>query len=411
VTAMPIEPTILIVLGTVAAYALVSRRIESSIVTLPMIFTGLGLALGGLGLDLVPMGLGHQVIHVIAEITLVLVLFSDASSVKRETLSGSNVTIPVRMLLIGMPLTVLVGTLVARWVSPDQPWALALLVAAILTPTDAALGQSVVTSPSVPKRIGQSINVESGLNDGLALPIVLVAAIFAAEAAGSKGEGAPDNIAVFALLQITLGPLVGAAVGYGAARLLDLAVTRNAATVVAQGLYFVSTAFVAYFGAELVGGNGFIAAFAGGLVFGNTLRAPSVFIREFMEGEGQLLTMATFLIFGSVLAPIGLAHASWKTLALALLFLTVVRMLPVWLSLAGLKLSNYEKLFLGWFGPRGLASILFALLVLEAYPIPGSEELVACVVLTVLLSIILHGMTATPLSNLFKTWTTPAPRN
>ena len=394
-------PTILIVLAAVATYALLSRRIESTLITLPMIFTGLGLALGGLGLDLVPMEVGNEVIHAIAEITLILVLFSDASGVKRETLSG-NVAIPMRMLLVGMPLTILLGTLVARWVSPDQPWALALLVAAILTPTDAALGQSVVTSPNVPKRISQSINIESGLNDGLALPVVLVAAIFAAQATGFEGGRAPDNMTLFAFFQITLGPLAGAVVGYGAAKLLDLAVDRNAATTVAQGLYFLSIAFLAYFGAELIGGNGFIAAFVGGLVFGNTLRAPSMFIHDFMEGEGQLLTLATFLVFGAVLAPIGLEHANWKTVTLALLFLTVVRIVPIWLSLAGLKASNYEKIFLGWFGPRGLASILFALLVLERFPIPGAEELVACVVLTVLLSIVLHGVTATPLSNHFK---------
>jgi len=403
------KPTILIVLGAVAAYALISRRIESSIVTLPMIFTGLGLALGGVGLDLVPMEVGNEVVHTIAEITLVLVLFSDASGVKRQALSGGSVSIPARMLLIGMPLTVLLGTLVARWVSPDQPWALALLVAAILTPTDAALSQSVVISPNVPKRIGHSINIESGLNDGLAFPIVLLAAIFAAQVTGSEAGQAPDNIILFALFQIVLGPLTGIVVGYGAAKLLDFAIDRNAATIVAQGLYFLSVAFLAYFAADLIGGNGFIAAFVGGFVFGNTLRAPSVFIREFMEGEGQLLTLATFLIFGSVLAPIGLEHASWKTVALALLFLTVVRIVPVWLSLTGLKLSNYEKFFLGWFGPRGLASILFALLVLERFSIPGAEELTACVALTVLFSIVAHGVTAAPLSRLFKS-ATPTPQ-
>lgn len=397
------ELTVLIVLGVVAIYALMARWIELSVITLPMIFTGLGIALGGTGLDLVRLDVDNKFIHAFVEITLVLVLFSDASGVKRQNLSGGNVTIPVRMLLIGMPLTVALGTLVAMWVSPNQPWALALLVAAILTPTDAALGQSVVNNPNVPKRISQSINIESGLNDGLAFPIVLLAAITAARATGYEGGQAPDNVAVFILLQITVGLLAGAMVGYGAAKLLDFAIGRNATTTVAQGIYFLSVAFLAYFGAEIVGGNGFIAAFVGGLVFGNTLRAPSVFIREFMEGEGQLLTLATFFIFGSVLAPIGLEHASWRTVTLALLFLTVVRMLPIWLSLAGLKLSSYEKIFLGWFGPRGLASILFALLVLEEFPIPGAQELTACVVLTVLISIVLHGVSAAPLSNLLIT--------
>ncbi len=393
--------TLLIVLAAIAAYALVSRRLEASILSLPMLFTGLGLLLGGLGLDLVPMGHEHEIVHLIAEITLILVLFSDASSVKLKTLRG-NFAIPSRMLLIGMPLTIFLGTLVAKSVSPDQPWALAILVAAILTPTDAALGQSVVSSPNVPARLRQSINVESGLNDGLALPVVLVAAIMAAQSAGIHGEGAPENLALFTLLQVTLGPLVGIALGYGAAKLLDLAVEKKAATTVAQGLYFLSIAFLCYFGAEAIGGNGFIAAFVGGLVFGNALKAPSMFIHEFMEGEGQLLTLATFLVFGAVLAPIGIEHATPLTVTLAVLFLTVVRIIPIFLSVSGLGLSTYEKFFLGWFGPRGLASILFALLVLERFPVPGAEELTACVVLTVLFSIVLHGITAVPFSNRFK---------
>jgi NhaP-type Na+/H+ or K+/H+ antiporter len=403
-------PTILIILACAAAYALLSRRIEASIVTLPMIFTSLGLILGEVGLDLAPMNIGHDVIHLIAEVTLILLLFSDAAGIRYQSLSG-NVAIPARMLLLGMPLTILFGTAIAWWVSPDQPWALALLVAAILTPTDAALGQSVVTSPSVPKRIGQSINVESGLNDGLALPVVLIAAILAAGAMGVEGEDVPDSIATFTLLQITLGPVVGVSIAFGAARLLDVAVERKAITLVAQGLYFLVVAFFIFFAAEAIGGNGFIAAFVGGLVFGNTLRAPSMFIREFMEGEGQLLTLLTFLIFGAVLAPVGLEHANWKTATLALLFLTVVRVLPIWLSLAGTGLSLYEKLFLGWFGPRGLASILFALLVLDRFPIPGADELVACVVLTVLMSIVLHGLTATPLSKRFESTMNPNPLN
>jgi NhaP-type Na+/H+ or K+/H+ antiporter len=393
--------TLLIVLSAAALYALLSRRIETSILSLPMIFTGLGLALGGLGLDLVPLEIGHEVIHTIAEITLILVLFSDAAGVRKETLSG-NVAIPARMLLIGMPLTIAFGAVAAKWVSPEQPWSLAFMVAAILTPTDAALGQSVVTSPRVPKRIGQSINIESGLNDGLALPVVLVAAILAASATGYGQEESRSGMVRFGLLQVTLGPLAGIIVGYCAAKLLDFAVRANTATTVAQGLYFLCIAFIAYFGAELIGGNGFIATFAGGLVFGNTLRAPSMFIREFMEGEGQLLTLLTFLVFGAVLAPIGLEHASWKTLTLALLFLTVVRIIPIWLSLLGMKLDSYEKFFLGWFGPRGLASILFALLVLDRFEIPGAEEVTACVVLTVMASIVLHGVTAVPMSSQFE---------
>lgn len=393
--------TILIVLSVIGVYCLFSKRLESSIISLPMIFTALGLLLGQIGLELVPMEIGHEVIHLIAEITLILVLFADASRVRLGSLFTHS-AVPIRMLLIGMPLTILLGTLVARWVSPDAPWAVAFLVAAILTPTDAALGQSVVSSPHVPKRIGQSVNVESGLNDGLALPVVLIAAILAAGASGMTGEHVPENLVSFTLMQVILGPIAGIVIGFVAAKLLDFAVDRDAATPVSQGLYFLSVAVFAYFGAEAVGGNGFIAAFIAGLVFGNVLRAPAMFIHEFMEGEGQLLTLLTFLIFGAVLAPMGLEHANIKTVALAIAFLTFVRMVPMWLALTGAGLSHYEKFFLGWFGPRGLASILFALLVLERFHIPGAEELAACVVLTVLLSIVLHGVTAAPFSNVFK---------
>lgn len=391
-------PTLLIILVVIAGYSLLSRKIETSIVTLPMIFAGLGLLLGQIGLNLVPEDTGRETIHLIAEITLMLLLFSDASGVRFSTLR-TNASIPMRMLLIGMPLTILLGTLVAKFVSPDQPWTLAFLVAAILTPTDAALGQSVVTNKNVPDRIAQSIKVESGLNDGFALPVVLVAAIFAAGASGMQAEHAPNNLVVFAALQVIVGPLAGATIGFVAARLLDLAVSNKLATEVAQGMYFLVIAIIAHFGAELVGGNGFISAFVAGLVFGNTAKSPVTYIQEFMEGEGQLFTLVTFLIFGAVLAPIGFEHANMKTVILAVLFLTIVRMLPIWLSLTGSGLTTYEKLFLGWFGPRGLASILFALLVLEQFDIPGSEELAACVVLTVIISIIVHGLTANPLSN------------
>lgn len=392
-------------LACVAIYALLSRKIETSFLTLPMIFTGIGLALATSGQMLLPHSLGPtheelEIIHLMAELTLILLLFSDAASIELKALAGSF-NIPLRMLLIGMPLTILLGTGVAHWVSPEASWSIAFLVAAMLTPTDAALGQAVVTSEDVPLSIRQSINVESGLNDGLALPVVLVAAILAVEASGQATDGLPDNIALYTLLQLTLGPIVGITIGWLAAKLLDLAVTNNTAATVFQGIYFLCVAFVLYLAAEQVGGNGFIAAFVGGLTFGNRLQAPSGFIKEFMEGEGQLLTTATFLIFGAILAPVGLEHASWKTLVLAIAFLTLVRMLPIWLSLLGSGLSLYEKLFLGWFGPRGLASILFALLILERFEVPGGEEIKACVVLTVLLSIVLHGITATTLAQRF----------
>ncbi len=397
---MPELYQIAIILLGIVGFASLSHRLEGSILTLPMFFTAFGWLIGRGGAELVPMSAEHEIIHTIAEITLVLVLFSDASRICFGELTKSY-TIPARMLLVGMPLTILLGTLLAHWVSPDKPWALALLLAAILTPTDAALGQTVVTSASVPPHLRQGINVESGLNDGLALPIVIITALLMARLSGVDVTGVPDNLFVFSLMQLTLGPLAGIVTGYVFAKTLDAAIDRKLITHVFQGVYFLCVAFLAFTLAELIGGNGFISAFVGGFVFGNVMRNSRNFISEFMEGEGQLLTILTFIIFGAVMVPIGFEHATWKTVVLAVGFLSVVRMLPIFLSLWGQGLSVYEKLFLGWFGPRGLASILFALLIVKRFPVPGTEELLACVVLTVTLSIVLHGVTAKPMSERF----------
>ncbi|MXO81836.1 sodium:proton antiporter [Altererythrobacter aestiaquae] len=384
---------------TVLCFAALSRRLAMSVVTMPIVFTALGYGGFLAGAELFPKDAEFEILHLLAEITLVLVLFSDASQVRFHHLRMSG-GIPARMLLIAMPLSIVLGTLVAHWVSPDQPWALALLVAAILTPTDAALGQAVVSDASVPGELREGIAVESGLNDGLALPVVIIAALAAAEASGVMADG-PDNLIAFGMAQITLGPLAGAAVGALAALVMDLAVRRKWVTESYRGIYFLSTAFLCFIAAELIGGNGLIAAFVGGLTFGNMRKSASKFVSEFMESEGQLLTMATFLIFGMVLAPAGLDHASWKTVVLAIAFLTAVRIVPVVLSLTGTKLRWRDKLFLGWFGPRGLASILFALLVAEGFDIPGMDEVIACMVLTVLISIVLHGASAFPIVRAF----------
>jgi NhaP-type Na+/H+ or K+/H+ antiporter len=239
------------------------------------------------------------------------------------------------------------------------------------------------------------------LNDGLALPVVMIAAIVSAEMAGIVVDGVPENVMLFTLKQVILGPLTGVALGYLLARILDASIKARFITTSCQGIYFLIAAFLAFVTAELVGGNGLIAAFVGGLVFGNTLKSSTDFIEEFMESEGQLLTIFTFLIFGAVMVPQGIEHATWKTIVLAVLYLSVIRMLPIWLSLTGSGLKRYDKIFLGWFGPRGLASILFALLFLERFQIPGGEEILACVVLTVMLSIVLHGVSANPMSARF----------
>ena len=365
---------------------------------MPIVFTGFGWLIGTGGLGLADIDPSHGVIHVIAELTLLLVLFSDAARIDLRRLLADH-DLPLRLLCVGMPLTIIIGALVALWIFPEATWPMVLLVAAMLAPTDAALGQSVVSSPSVPVRIRQALNVESGLNDGIALPLVIAFAIWAG--APVEEEAGLGDIFAFAALQLTLGPLVGVAVGYVGARLIDAAITRQWITEPFQGVAILCVALAAFAIAESVGGNGFISAFVAGLFFGSLIRHQCKFLFEFMESEGHLLTIITFIIFGAVMLPQALQHAVWGTVLLALLFLTLVRMIPVAISVKGLGLSLPSKLFLGWFGPRGIASILFALLILEDYPIPGGEELLACVVITVALSILLHGVTAAPMAKAY----------
>jgi len=390
------EFILLAVLVCVVIYSLLTKSISQSLLTLPIIFIATGFAISGWVGKLGPADELRSIARLLAEITLVLVLFADASHVQFARLK-QDYLIPLRMLLIGMPLTIGTGMLFVYWVSPAGGMAMALLTAAVLTPTDAALAQPVVSSPHVPPKLAQTINVESGLNDGLALPFVLLGAILAS---ATMEHANTDGLALRTIMQIVIGPLVGIAVGRVVAKALDIATDHNWIVESAQGIVFVATAFISYLVAELIGGNGFISAFVAGAVFGNTYRHDIHFISEFMEGTGQLLTMAAFLVFGALMLPDALQHASIVSVTIAAGFLTFVRMVPIWISLAGTTLRLRDKLFVGWFGPRGLASILFTLIVMEKYDFPNKEELLACVSLTVLLSAILHGITAAPLTKL-----------
>ena len=384
--------TLALMTGGLLLYSLVSGRLQGTMVTAPMVFVVAGFIIGAGGLGVASIDVGHSGIHLIAELTLILVLFADAARIDLGQVRRDH-NLPVRMLMVGLPLTIAAGTLVGSQLFPAfSMWEVALL-AALLAPTDAALGQSVVSAPAVPVRIRQAINVESGLNDGIALPAVLLLASLASAAGGTTEAGEWIR---FGLLQVTLGPLAGIALGYAGARLLDAAVQRGWASF--QGIGILSLALFMYVATELIGGNGFIGAFVGGMVFGNTLRHPCKFLFEFMETEGQLLMLITFLVFGAALLPEGLAHLSAANVAYAVLSLTVVRMIPIAVSLVGSGVRLRTQFFLGWFGPRGLASILFVLLILEDMEMIHASELLAITVLTVALSALVHGVTAAPLA-------------
>ena len=386
-----------VVAAIVIGFGLISGKIEGTILTPPMLFTILGFLLAQGGLGMLAMEIDGPIIHTLAEVTLVLLLFTDASRIDTKLLRRQH-DIPVRLLLIGLPLTIALGALTGALIFPVLSIWQALLMAAVLAPTDAALGQAVVSDERVPVRIRQALNVESGLNDGIALPAVL---IFMATCGAMGGHGgSAAEWTKFVILQVTLGPLVGALVGYFGAKLVDWGTSSGWMNETFQSLSSIALALLAFSGAELVHGNGFIAAFVGGLVLGNVLGDHCERFEEFGEAEGQLLTLLVFLTFGAVMVPEAyevLRHEyGLGAVVYAVLSLTVVRMLPVFLATLGKKLRGDTVVFMGWFGPRGIASILFALLVVEESDLPGREVLLAITVLTVLLSIFAHGITAAP---------------
>jgi len=383
--------TVLVIASSVVLFAVVSRRLADTVLTAPMVFSAFGLLVGDAGFRWARVDYGSGFAHGLMEVTLILVLFSDAARIDLSLLRRDH-DLPLRMLVVGMPLTVLAGAL-AGWALPlGLTFVEAALLAAILAPTDAALGQSVVTSPAIPARIRQTLNVESGLNDGIALPLVL----FLAAASAADETGAASRWLLFGLAQITIGPLLGLAVGSAGAWLLDRSAARGWTAESFQGPAILSVALLSHAVAELLGGNGFIAAFVAGLVFGNRVRGHCRFLFEFAESEGQLLTLLTFLIFGATVLPRLGGQLDGAMLLYAAASLTALRMLPVAASLLGTGVRTPTVLFLGWFGPRGLASMLFALLVLEEVATPAADGILLVTITTVAMSIVVHGVTAAP---------------
>ena len=388
-----------VIAGIFFGFSIISKRIDGGFLTAPMIFVFAGYVAGQLILQSLGQSFSEGAIHFLAEITLVLVLAADASGISLKSLSKFR-TLPIRLLAIGLPLTILLGTLIGHGLFPEQGWLFAALVAAILAPTDAALGASVVSNKEIPIQVRQGLNVESGLNDGIALPAVLFFACFF-NLSHQTGE---TNWIVFLSLQVTLGPLIGIAGGWLGGQLIALAAQRAWIEEHMQGVAAMALAILSFAIAEQVGGNGFIAAFVCGLTYGNLNVKYSHFLHEFTETESQILTYLTFFLFGLTILPHAFEHATPIIYLYGFLSLTLVRMLPVIISQIGTGFRWPSVLFLGWFGPRGLASLLFALLVLEDLDVHLATEIQTIVSVTVLLSVILHGVSAGILGRGYAKW-------
>ena len=382
--------SVVIISAVLFGWGLVSKRLQRADLTGPVVFIVVGVLLAWWGLVEGPEG--AESLTPLVEITLVWVLFSDAARLPLQQMR-QDVGRYVRLLGIGLPLTILLGWALAAWFFPELGLWLALLVGAALAPTDAALGVPVVTNPAVPARIRQLITVESGLNDGIATPVVMLAIAGAAAAAGLEAaEGAGH-----AVVQLLIGAGLGSVIGAGGGWLLKQARRRGFAAEEFTGIAVLALALLAYAVAVSVSGNGFVAAFCGGLAFGACAgrRAPEEL--AFLEQMGSLVSLLVWLAFGAIAVPIMVEYVDLLTALYAVLSLTVVRMLPVALASIGAGLDRRTVLFVGWFGPRGLASLVFALLALEALG-PVADGVVTLVTVTVMLSVVAHGFSAAPLA-------------
>ncbi len=381
-----------IVAAVIFLWGALSARLERYDVTAPIIFVLAGLLLTH-G-PLAPLGFApsHELVKALAEITLVLVLFSDASRVRLRDLRAET-GLCLRLLGIGLPLTIALGTLLAFALFSGMGIWLALLVGAALAPTDAALGAGVMVNPAVPARIRRLLNIESGLNDGIATPVVLVAVAGAATAEheASVGPGA-------AVAELALGVLVGVLVGGAGGFVVNVARRRGWAEGGFAGSAVLALAVCAYACSLAVHGNGFIAAFVGGLGYGATSGKRGERLVPYVEETGALVSLLVWLAFGAVAVVPAFEGLTWQTVLYALLSLTVIRMAPVALALAGRKLGRTAVAFVGWFGPRGLASVVFALLALEDIGKPARPA-ISVIAFTVLLSVVAHGLTANPLAH------------
>lgn len=379
-------------------YCMYSLKLGSLGITMPMFFLALGVVMGvgGSALDLQAVTTFHH----LAEVTLAVLLFADATTLRREALRtiGQRTR---RMLFIGLPLTIAIGAVINLVLLPAWPIWQAFLLAALLAPTDAALGQAIRSNERIPQTFRDAMNAESGLNDGLALPFVIFfAGLAVGEADPTLGDGA---LIWLVITQIGIGAAVGLLGGFAIGKLHNHVLARNLMDKnLGQVAILIVVGFI-FFAAEHVGGNSFVAVYVSGIAYANAAGAPARAANHFLEGDGQFLAMLSFFFIGALFVPQALQHLTFAGLVVVILSLTVVRPVAIWISLIGTQTSPNERLFYGWFGPRGLATALFAVFVaMDFKGIAMIGEIIVLAITAVLISAFAHGFSAKYASELFR---------
>jgi len=374
-------------------YSIASAKLEKTSFSGAVLFTGFGLALGPMGLGVLELDVDTELLRTLAELTLALVLFTDASNANLRVLKRS-VHLPQRLLLLGLPLTILFGVGAGLILFDQLTFFEVAILATMLAPTDAALGKAVVTDNRVPANIREGLNVESGLNDGICVPILFV---FLTLATRMSPETSPLLLTIKQVVgEIGIGVATGFVLVFIGNWLLNRCLDRGWVTETWHQLPVPALAVACFAIAQWLGGSGFIASFVGGLLFGKLEKQRKHKLLLAAEGTGDTLALYTWVLFGAAVVGQYFEQFTWQVVVYSILSLTVIRMLPVFLVLGGLKLRVEEKLFIGWFGPRGLASIVFGVIVLNTH-IPGGSTIAVTTVCTIILSVILHGVSAHPM--------------
>ena len=381
-----------IVAALVFGWGTLSARLERFDVTAPIAFVVAGLLLTHGPLAFLAVAPSNELIKELAEFTLVLILFSDASRVGLHELRA-DAGLYLRLLGAALPVTIGLGTLLALALFGGGNIWLALLVGAALAPTDAALGAGMMANPAIPARIRRLINVESGLNDGIATPFVSIAIAGAATGGEIAGHGPAAATA-----ELAVGLLVGVALGGIGGLLVNAARRRGWIAEGFAGSAGLGLAVCTYASALALHGNGFIAAFVGGLAFGTVRGRRGEPLVPFVEETGALVSLLVWLTFGAVAVAPAVESLTWQIVLYAVLSLTVIRMVPVAVALIGAGLGRATVALVGWFGPRGLASVVFALLALEDLGDRTAHTAVAVITITVMISVVAHGATADPVA-------------
>ena len=376
-------------------YSVISGRVERSVITGPIVFVIAGFLLGPMVLGLFSGDVSRSEIRTIADLTLALILFSDAANSNLKTLR-QQIQIPARMLLIGLPGVMALGFAAAYLLFDELTIFEAAIIGTMLAATDAALGKAVITDKSVPARLRESLNAESGLNDGMCVPVLFVF-IALAEGVGSSGSGTELALKLVAK-ELGIGIGVGLIVAAGGAWLLKYSASRDWTSKAWVHVMIIALAFAAFAIAQELHGSGYIAAFVGGLMFGHLMRRETHELVQGAEVTGDTLAMITWFAFGTAVVGQQLELFTYEVVLYAVLSLTIIRMLPIYVSLVGSGESVRSRLFLGWFGPRGLASIVFAIILMNS-EVPGSDFMALVVSSTVSISLIVHGVSAKPLIN------------